>query len=47
MAEFGSVLIESGLTTVSVDGNFTLNGPSRGSYTLDHIRGNFALEQRP
>lgn len=45
VAEFGSILAESGPTTVTVDGDFTLNGPARESTTLDNIRGNVTIDE--
>jgi hypothetical protein len=45
LAGFGSNLSESGPATVIVDGNLTLDGPSRFSVTLDYIRGNFTIEE--
>jgi hypothetical protein len=45
VAEFGSNLGESGPAAVTVDGNLTLDGPSKFSLTLDYIRGNFTIEE--
>ena len=44
VAKPGSQLIESGPTSVTVDGNLTINGTTSAQLSLDHIRGNFTVE---
>jgi hypothetical protein len=44
VAKPGSQLIESGPTTVTVDGNLTIDGATSANLSLDHIRGNFTVE---
>jgi hypothetical protein len=43
VAEPGSQLSERGPTTVTVDGNLTIDGAT-ADLSLDHIRGNFTVE---
>jgi len=44
VAEQGSTLIESGPTTVTIEGNLTTNGPLKSSFTSDYVRGNVTAE---